>query len=409
MTPLTPDDEARIEADLRRYDELLPEYRQNIHELTRRLTEVIGADDRVHLHAIEPRVKTRESLENKLREKAETDPLGRIEDTLGVRIITYFRDDATWVEQIVRELLRVHEGTYADKAALLEDQEFGYRSIQFVATMPWAVADENLPSILRDQRKPPPLSAAIVEIQIRSILEHGWAEIEHDLVYKSGLPLPRPIRRRFALTAALIENADEQLEVIRDQLALDRPPALPEPEPEADDETGFVERLIASDRTSRALDDQIAAALDLRPGKPANYLRDVERAVHVAMLDSREKLEQALAEQDGKLGLRMAIVCADVSQQLTRPDSVRETDEPVVAFPGVGVYWTALALLHRQEDSEWHFTAVGEGRLSEYRDVGRYLVEHPEESAIGIRERYRAQAYPAGAAPESPHRLDLAP
>jgi ppGpp synthetase/RelA/SpoT-type nucleotidyltranferase len=407
MMPLTPDDEARIDADLRRYDELLPEYRQNIHELTRRLTEAITADDRVHLHAIEPRVKTRESLENKLHEKAETDPLGRIEDTLGVRIITYFRDDAIWVEQIVRELLRVHEGTYADKAALLEDQEFGYRSIQFVATMPWAVDDEHLPSILRDMRKPPPLSPAIVEIQIRSILEHGWAEIEHDLVYKSGLPLPRPIRRRFALTAALIENADEQLEVIRDQLALDRPPTLPEAE--ADDEAGFVERMIASDRTSRALDDHIAVSLDLRQGKPANYLRDVERAVHVAMLDSREKLEKALTEQDGKLGLRMAIVCADVSQQLTRPDTVLDPDEPVVAFPGVGIYWTALALLHRQENTEWHFTAVGEGRLAEYRDVGRYLVEHPDESAISIRERYRAQAYPAGAAPESTHRLDLAP
>ena len=406
---LTPEDEARIASDLQRYDALLPEYRRTIAALTERLSAAIGADDRIHLHAIEPRVKTRTSLENKLREKLATDSDARVEDVLGVRIITYFRDDAIWVEQLVRDMLRVHEGTYADKAALLEDREFGYRSIQFLATMPWALDDGHLPTIIRERRKPPPLSPAVVEIQIRSILEHGWAEIEHGLVYKSGRPLPRPIRRRFALAAALIENADEQLEVIRDQLALDRP-ELPVAE-ENDDQAvaGLIQRVIGSDRASRALDDQIAAALDLRQGRPANAERDVERAVHVAMLDSRAKLERALAEQDGKLGLRMAIVCADIDHPLTRPDARHDPDEPVVAFPGIGIYWTALALLHGQEDTLWHFTAVGEGRLSEYRDVGRYLVEHPEESALSIRERYRRQAYPSGAAPESPHRLHLAP
>ena len=47
------------------------------------------------------------------------------------------------------------------------------------------------------------------EIQIRSILQHAWAEIEHDIGYKSALGIPKEIRRKFSRIAGLLETADE--------------------------------------------------------------------------------------------------------------------------------------------------------------------------------------------------------
>ena len=57
------------------------------------------------------------------------------------------------------------------------------------------------------------------EIQIRSILQHAWAEIEHDLGYKAGSQVPAPIRRRFSRLAGLLEIGDSEFAQIRDDLA----------------------------------------------------------------------------------------------------------------------------------------------------------------------------------------------
>ncbi len=46
------------------------------------------------------------------------------------------------------------------------------------------------------------------EIQIRSILQHSWAEIEHDLGYKGEFEIPDIAKRTFYRLSALLEIAD---------------------------------------------------------------------------------------------------------------------------------------------------------------------------------------------------------
>jgi len=404
---LTDEQERRVARELNVYDQNVTAYRSNARELRKRLGTALKKDKRIHLHAVNVRVKERKHLEKKLRKKVATDPTLRIEDIIGVRVITYYRDDAVWVEQILHEMLWVHPGSYVNKGDMLEDREFGYRSIQFVATMPWVSRDvDRLPEHMRRMIQVSSLSPAVAEVQIRSIIEHAWAETEHGLQYHGVTTLSRDLRRRFALTAALVENVDEQLIAIRDEVVLERPGGT-----ETTDNLAVnLQRIIETDRASRALDRRIADALDLPIVKALKHQREAERAVMIAGLRTDDHIRAALAEQDGDLGLRMAIVCVDVDHPLILPDAIHhEIDEPIAAFPGIGVYWTALALLHRHRDPVWSFSSVSEGRLGEYTEVGRYLMEHPEQSALSIRERYRTQCYPPGTNTEMPHRLHLDP
>ena len=53
------------------------------------------------------------------------------------------------------------------------------------------------------------------EIQVSTILQDAWAEIEHDIVYKSPEDIPFRLRRRFACLAGLLEIADREFESLR--------------------------------------------------------------------------------------------------------------------------------------------------------------------------------------------------
>ena len=55
--------------------------------------------------------------------------------------------------------------------------------------------------------------------QVRSIIEHAWAEIEHELRYKSGLSLPDDIKRRFSIIAGTLELVDNEFDNLADGLA----------------------------------------------------------------------------------------------------------------------------------------------------------------------------------------------
>jgi putative GTP pyrophosphokinase len=56
---------------------------------------------------------------------------------------------------------------------------------------------------------------AVAEIQVRTILQHAWAEIEHDIQYKSTTAIPEEIRRRFMALAGMLEVADREFQAIQ--------------------------------------------------------------------------------------------------------------------------------------------------------------------------------------------------
>jgi hypothetical protein len=48
-------------------------------------------------------------------------------------------------------------------------------------------------------------------------MQHAWAEIEHDIRYKSTASIPKAISRRFMTLAGMLEVADREFQAIQEQ------------------------------------------------------------------------------------------------------------------------------------------------------------------------------------------------
>lgn len=139
------------------------------------------------------------------------DPLVRMTDLCGGRIIA---ETATEVESICRFIEQAFDidGPNSDDASQrLKPTEFGYRSVHYIIMVdPEKLAKAGIktpvpPKILKQAGDLFPLKA---EIQVRTLLEHAWSDLGHDLLYKSDLQVPDSMKRRFAQVAAVLEGAD---------------------------------------------------------------------------------------------------------------------------------------------------------------------------------------------------------
>ena len=71
---------------------------------------------------------------------------------------------------------------------------------------------------------PPPSYDDLVgyraSVQVRTVLQHAWAEFEHDIRYKGNVPeeAAADLDRRFTLAAGLIELADREFATIRERI-----------------------------------------------------------------------------------------------------------------------------------------------------------------------------------------------
>ncbi len=163
----------------------------------------------IRVHSVTHRVKEPESLERKLTNADGLDSLDSVTDLLGLRVITYFPDDVDRVAMVIQAETEVDGARSTDKRASLDPDRFGYLSLHYIARVDASRRD--LPEYRR-------FAGVVFEVQIRSILQHAWAEIEHDLGYKAQV-IPARARRQFSRLAGLLELGDDEFRRIRDDLA----------------------------------------------------------------------------------------------------------------------------------------------------------------------------------------------
>lgn len=160
--------------------------------------------------SISSRVKKRENLLEKLdRPNKDYSSLCEITDICGIRIITYFKEDVDEVASIIENEFSIDRENSVDKRKYEDPDRFGYQSLHYIVSL------DKKRCLLAEYSR---FSGLKAEIQIRTVIQHAWAEIEHDLGYKSASSIPRPIKRRFHRLAAMLEVADEEFTTIKTTL-----------------------------------------------------------------------------------------------------------------------------------------------------------------------------------------------
>lgn len=166
--------------------------------------------EKINVHSVSFRRKERDSLIKKINKKGVSyKQLCDITDICGLRVITYFDDDVKLISKLLEREFLIDFENSTDKADSLDPDRFGYLSVHYV------VSNDVERNKLTEYKK---FTGMKAEIQVRSILQHAWAEIEHDLGYKSRNGIPRTVRRRFSRLAGIFELADQEFRTIRDEL-----------------------------------------------------------------------------------------------------------------------------------------------------------------------------------------------
>lgn len=179
-----------------------------------RVLEVLQArlTDELHTLGLHPtvkaRVKTFDSCYGKMlgllasgksRREAEL-----IYDVLGLRVVCPFLDDVKTVEHHIRQRYEVVEVEY--KGSDHSFREFGYQSTHFLIEVPEAVRSGCAAQ-----------GPLVCEIQVRTILQDAWSEVEHELIYKTDFsPFDEPMKRRLAALNANLTLSDTLFQEIRD-------------------------------------------------------------------------------------------------------------------------------------------------------------------------------------------------
>ena len=141
------------------------------------------------------RIKSFESCYHKhLKYLKSGDYNPKIKDLLGIRIICPFIEDIAIAENLIKENFVIEETEKKDHIY----KEFGYESTHISVVIPQSILDKRGEAGVK-----------IAEIQIRTILQNAWAEVEHELIYKVEFsPFDDPMRRKLAAINASLSLAD---------------------------------------------------------------------------------------------------------------------------------------------------------------------------------------------------------
>jgi ppGpp synthetase/RelA/SpoT-type nucleotidyltranferase len=216
------------------YDEVRPVYEVFAKVLSEILSHAVK--DLGVTAIVQARAKDKASFAEKSVRKRNIypDAVNQLTDLCGGRIIVDCKDDIDSIRRFIGDHFEVSEEE--DAFERLKTSEFGYRSVHFIISLKRGEFENLLESLrnrqgnldlqarfqycvdrLFERHTPTALgeSSALrgpkfkAEIQVRTLLQHAWAAIGHDRIYKSDFSVPKRWQRDAMRIAAYLEEADE--------------------------------------------------------------------------------------------------------------------------------------------------------------------------------------------------------
>lgn len=178
------------------------------------------------LAIVQTRPKSVSSFAEKIiRKQDETrDPVNDFTDLCGGRVITHTQTEVTAICTYIEKQAepsdpdRVFDIDWDNSFNIdqrLKAAEFGYRSVHYIVSLhrPGSITVGGVSIDV-----PETVAELKAEIQVRTLLEHAWADFSHDKAYKGAFTFPRQWQRELARIAALLEDADQSFATIENRL-----------------------------------------------------------------------------------------------------------------------------------------------------------------------------------------------
>jgi putative GTP pyrophosphokinase len=183
-----------------------PVYESLLDAVTNIIESLLKRETTVRYHIVRSRVKEYDSFRAKLEEGIKNKKYDQPEDMTdfaALRVICYLRQDKKIVSGLLHDNFKVIKSE--DKSLDLGPDKIGYNAIHLDAMF-----KEDRANLPEHQR----YKGLKFEIQITTILQHIYAQIGHDLLYKPNNVLPYEIQDSINKTSAELEGLDEKFERI---------------------------------------------------------------------------------------------------------------------------------------------------------------------------------------------------
>lgn len=120
-------------------------------------------------------------------------------DLIGLRVTCYYENDVSHIEKLLRDNFETIDVTNKTSEMESRDDTFGYKGLHLDLKL--GAARTSLPEYK-------PFELLRFEIQVRTIIQNAWSELDHKIKYKKNTPTS--LKRRIHRLAALFELADQE-------------------------------------------------------------------------------------------------------------------------------------------------------------------------------------------------------
>lgn len=189
-------------------EDVLPKH-ERLTAAVHSLLENMLQKDAIEFLSVTSRIKNQKGAVEKIKRKGYSEPKTQLTDLSGIRVVTFLEAQVVQISKIIRELFEIDEANSLDRSVALGLDKIGYRSTHFVCTL--GKKREALPEYES-------LGGLKFEVQVRTVLQHAWAELAHDRSFKFGAALPKKIERKLNLYSGLLEIVDGAFDEISKEI-----------------------------------------------------------------------------------------------------------------------------------------------------------------------------------------------